>query len=131
MAKAKVSQPPYFDASLISPCINSAMSFGITGIIIPQPVISINMVINIKPMAACFLFCFIFRKCITKKRKIPNSFRIWDLNIKAPYPRRKKHYNSNAFLGFPFIRISTGFSNASFTATRKPTDSLPSIILWS
>jgi len=26
----------------------------------------------------------------TKKRKIPNSFGIWDLNIKAPHPRRKK-----------------------------------------
>lgn len=40
-------------------------------------------------------------------------------------------YNSNAFLTSLFINNSVGFSSASLTATKKPTDSLPSIILWS
>ena len=40
-------------------------------------------------------------------------------------------YNSRAFLGSLSIRISTGFSRASLTATRNPTDSRPSIIRWS
>ena len=40
-------------------------------------------------------------------------------------------YNSNALLASPFINNSTGFSKASLTATKKPTDSRPSIILWS
>ena len=39
-----------------------------------------------------------------------------------------ENYNSNAFCTLLFINNSTGFSNASFTATKKPTDSLPSII---
>ncbi|MNY61216.1 hypothetical protein D3C86_1978750 [compost metagenome] len=55
IAYANVSQPPYFAASLTSPCINSLINFGITGIIIPQPVISINIVMKIKLIAACFL----------------------------------------------------------------------------
>jgi hypothetical protein len=35
----------------------------------------------------------------------------------------------NAFLALLSINNSTGFSNASLTATKKPTDSRPSIIL--
>ncbi len=37
-------------------------------------------------------------------------------------------YNSKAAFMLPFIRISTGFSRASFTATKNPTDSRPSMI---
>ena len=40
-----------------------------------------------------------------------------------------KNYISNAFLTSLFISSSSGLSNASLTATKKPTDSLPSIIL--
>ena len=40
-------------------------------------------------------------------------------------------YNSKARLTSLSINNSSGFSNASLTATRKPTDSFPSIILWS
>ena len=40
-------------------------------------------------------------------------------------------YNSKAFLTSPFINNSVGFSKASFMATKNPTDSRPSIILWS
>ncbi len=59
-------------------------------------------------------------------KKIPNSFKVWDLYFKiASYGN---DYNSNAFLGLPPIKISVGFSSASFTATKKPTDSRPSII---
>src|SRR5690606_14098382 len=43
----------------------------------------------------------------------------------------KIYYNSNALVGLLSIKSSTGFSNASFTATKNPTDSLPSIIRWS
>ena len=41
------------------------------------------------------------------------------------------YYNSKAFLGLLSHNNSTGFSNASLTATKKPTDSRPSMILWS
>lgn len=40
-------------------------------------------------------------------------------------------YSSNAFLGLLPHNNSTGFSKASLTATKNPTDSRPSIILWS
>lgn len=42
-----------------------------------------------------------------------------------------KFYNSKAFLGLLSHNNSNGFSNASLTATKKPTDSRPSMILWS
>ena len=42
-----------------------------------------------------------------------------------------KFYNSKAFLGLLSHNNSNGFSSASLTATRKPTDSRPSMILWS
>lgn len=62
------------------------------------------------------------------KKKIPNSLKLefGILNI-----LNFLFYNSNAFLGFPPQSNSTGFSKASLTATKKPTDSRPSIILWS
>jgi hypothetical protein len=55
IAYANVNHPPYLAASLISLWINSLINFGITGMIIPQPVISINMVMKMNPMAADFL----------------------------------------------------------------------------
>lgn len=39
-----------------------------------------------------------------------------------------KFYNSNAFLGLLSHNNSTGFSKASLTATKNPTDSRPSMI---
>ena len=49
-----------------------------------------------------------------------------DFNI---YKLKYIDYISSAFVGLLSINNSTGFSNASFTATKKPTDSRPSIIL--
>lgn len=40
-------------------------------------------------------------------------------------------YNSKAPFTSPFINNSTGFSRASFTATKNPTDSRPSMMRWS
>ena len=128
IAYANVSQPPYFAASLTSPCINSLISFGITGIIIRQPVISINIVMKIKPIAACFLFdainSILLVGQINKKSRLISQTGFYYIEIKL-------FYNSNAFLALPPINNSNGFSKASFTATKKPTDSRPSIILWS
>ncbi len=45
------------------------------------------------------------------------------------YKKTIKYYNSNAFLGSLFNNNSIGFSKASLTATKKPTDSRPSMIL--
>jgi len=42
-----------------------------------------------------------------------------------------KTYISKAFLTLLSINNSSGFSKASLTATKNPTDSFPSIILWS
>ena len=53
-AYKKLSQPPYLEASLTSPLINSSINLGTTGITIPQPVISIRSVMKIKPIAADF-----------------------------------------------------------------------------
>ena len=58
--------------------------------------------------------------------KIYNFTHLRDL-----YNWYSKFYNSKAFLGLLSHNNSNGFSNASLTATKNPTDSLPSIILWS
>ncbi len=64
------------------------------------------------------------------KKKIPKSLNeLWDLYVCKT--ELVEVYNSNAFLGFPPQSNSTGFSKASLTATKNPTDSRPSIILWS
>jgi hypothetical protein len=47
-AKANINQPPYTEASLMPPPVNSIINLGITGIIIPKPITSINKVIKIK-----------------------------------------------------------------------------------
>ena len=62
---------------------------------------------------------------VRKQKTQNNCFGFWYLygNIVA--------YISNAFLGLLSINNSTGFSSASLTATKNPTDSRPSIILWS
>jgi hypothetical protein len=54
-AYANISQLPYFEAVLISTCFNWVIKVGVTGIIIPKPIISISKVINIKPTAAFLL----------------------------------------------------------------------------
>jgi len=95
---------------------------------IPHPVISISIVMKMKPIAACFLFDAIKIGYLkANKQKIHLVLDETDFFIFRFY----SDYNSNALLASPFINNSTGFSNASLTATKKPTDSRPSIILWS
>src|SRR5690606_3111151 len=54
-AYAKLSQPPYLEATLRSELwMSSCISLGTTGITIPQPVISMRSVIKMKPTAADF-----------------------------------------------------------------------------
>ena len=77
-----------------------------------------------KPTAACFLDFFIAKFCDCKVKKNPKLF--WNLGL---YTWNLLYYNSNAFFTLPPIKISAGFSNASFTATKNPTDSRPSMIL--
>ena len=60
-AYKKLSQPPYLEASLTSPLINSSINLGTTGITIPHPVISMIKVININQIAAV-LFEFFIQK---------------------------------------------------------------------
>lgn len=56
-AYAKLIQPPYCAATLKSEFpMSSSISFGTTGITIPQPVISMRSVMNMKPTAADFFF---------------------------------------------------------------------------
>ena len=51
-----MSQPLYFAASLIEPSINSVISAGITGIMIPNPVISMKIVIKMNNKLWSFFF---------------------------------------------------------------------------
>lgn len=52
MANAKVSHPPQREASLRLPCINCSISLGMTGIMMPKPMVSTSNVMKIKPSAA-------------------------------------------------------------------------------
>ena len=51
-AYANVSQLPYFAATVISPPVSCLIRPGRTGIMIPNPITSISIVININPSAA-------------------------------------------------------------------------------
>ena len=55
---------------------------------------------------------------------------VFETGLDSSFVRMTKlwFYNSNAFFTLPSINNSSGFSSASFTATKKPTDSRPSII---
>ena len=55
-AYENISQPLYFAASLIVPFISSDINAGITGIIIPRPVISIKIVMKINKRLWSFFF---------------------------------------------------------------------------
>jgi hypothetical protein len=52
IAKDASSNPPIAEASGIETSITSLSNLGMTGMIIPNPVTSINNVTNIKPSAA-------------------------------------------------------------------------------
>ena len=58
LAYTKVNMPPYLDASLMLPPISSLINLGVTGIMMPNPMQSINRVMNMM-IKGKLLFCFI------------------------------------------------------------------------